>query len=252
MTSGPDLAGRWGRLTEPVFLLGTLALTTVGTVFSLRLWQADPRVPFVLSGDAGFVGTMVKTTLDQGWYLNNPALGAPFGVQFHDIPYGADNLQLLMIKALGLVSHDWALVMNAYFLLTFALVAAAAYVVFRQLRLSTWTSAGLATLFSLLPFHFFNGQTFLWVSGYFAVPLGAFLVLDALGWDVWGPPLPARVADEQPAQMAGEGDDVRRHRLGRHLLRALHHDPGRLRGRARPGGAPEPGESGSRRRSWWR
>ena len=171
-----------------------MALTTVGTVFSLRLWQADPRVPFALSGDAGFVATMVKTTLDHGWYLNNPALGAPFGAQFHDIPYGADNLQLLMIKALGLVTHDWALVMNAYFLLTFALVAAAAYVVFRQLRLSTWTSAGLATLFSLLPFHFFNGQTFLWVSGYFAVPLGAFLVLDALGWDVWGPPLPARVA----------------------------------------------------------
>lgn len=188
--AAPGRRSAW--LAEPAFLVGTLCLTAAAVTFALRLWKADLRVPFIYSYDANFIAATIKGTIENGWYLRNPSLGAPFGLEFHDFPLGGENLQFLVIKGLGMVSGDWALVMNVYFLLTFAFVAAVAYVVLRQLRLSRSISMGVATLFTVLPYHFIPAESHLFQSGYFAVPLGAFLVLDILGWDLWGPPFLAR------------------------------------------------------------
>jgi len=175
---------------EAAYLLGTVLTTLTGAAFVLRLWRADWRVPFIYSFDGFFDGMLIKGVLDHGWYLRNPALGAPFGLRFEDFPLGGDNLQFVVIKALGLFSDDWALVMNVYFLLSFVLISAATYVVARQLGVGRAPALVVATLFSFLPYHFAVGE--LLQSTYFAVPLGAFLLLDALGWEVWGPPFLSR------------------------------------------------------------
>ncbi|MEO7442970.1 MAG: hypothetical protein ABIW46_05485, partial [Acidimicrobiales bacterium] len=173
---------------EAGFLAGTVAVTTLAVTMVLRLWQADLGVPFVYFFDALFNATTVKSVVDHGWFLDNPALGAPYGLELHDFPLGGDNLQFLMIKGLGLFSDNWAVVMNAYFLLGFVLVAATAYAVLRQIGACRWMALAMASLFSLLPYHFVLGEAQLFQSAYFAVPLGAFLVLDALGWDLWRRP----------------------------------------------------------------
>jgi hypothetical protein len=180
---------------EAAFLAGTLLTTALGAIVVLKLWNADLRVPFFYSFDGYFDGLVIKGILEHGWYLHNPSVGAPFGLSLHDFPLGGDNLQWLVIKALGMFSRDWALVMNAYFLLSFAMIATAAYVVVRQLGLSRGLSLPVATLFSFLPYHFGAGELVL--STYFAVPLGGFLVLDAMGWDVWGPPFLSRAGADR-------------------------------------------------------
>jgi phosphoglycerol transferase len=184
-------------VVEAGFLVGTVLTTLAGATFVLQLWRANWRVPFYYAYDSIFDGMLIKGVLDHGWYQRNPQLGAPFGLRFEDFPLGGDNLQFLLIKALGVFTDDWALVFNLYFLLSFVLISAAAYVVARQAGAGRGPALVVGTLFSFLPYHW--GVAELLQATYFAVPLGAFLVLDALGWDVWGPPFLARAAPEGPA-----------------------------------------------------
>lgn len=154
-----------------------MTVTGGAVFFVLQLWRASPRVPFAYAGDANVNATIIKGIIETGWYQRIPSLGAPAGYDMHDFPLGGDNLQLLLIKGLTFLTHDWALVANTYYLLTFALVSAVTYLVFRRLSLGRGLSLGLATVFSLLPYHFIPGQAHLLLSGYLVVPLGALLVL---------------------------------------------------------------------------
>jgi phosphoglycerol transferase len=183
-------------LIEAAYLLATVLTTSAAATFVLRLWNADWRVPFRYQFDGFIDGLLVKGVLDHGWYLRNPAVGAPFGLRFEDFPLGGDNLQFVAIKVLGRFSGDWALVMNAYFVLSFPVIAAATYLVARQAGVARWPALVVGVLFSFLPYHFAVGE--LLQSTYWSVPLGAFLVLDALGWDVWGPPFLRRAGAGVP------------------------------------------------------
>ena len=194
MRPGRRTAGR-GSI-EAAYILATVLTTGAAATFVLRLWNLDWRVPFLYRFDGFIDGMLVKGVLDHGWYLRNPALGAPFGLRLEDFPLGGDNLQFLTIKVLGLFSGDWAVVMNAYFLLSFPVIAAAAYVVARQAGVSRGPALVIGVLFSFLPYHFAVGE--LLQSTYYSVPLGAFLILDALGWDVWGPPFLRRAGAGMP------------------------------------------------------
>ena len=178
--------------------MASSVLTAVAVTMALRLWQSDPGVPYVYFFDGLFHGAVVKSVVDHGWFLSNSSLGAPSGLSLHDFPMGGENLQYLMLKGLGLFSDNWAAVMNAYFLAGFALVATCAHVVFRQIGASRRTAIAMAVLFSVLPYHFVLGESQLFQSTYFAVPLGSFLVLDALGWNVWRAPFLSRAAVGQP------------------------------------------------------
>ncbi len=167
-----------------------MALALVAAIWTLRLWRGDLQVPFSYENDGQFYAVLVKEVI-HGWYFTNPRLGAPFGSELLDFPQGGDQLSFLIIKALGLVWSDWALVMNLFFLLTFPLVALSAYAVMRSLRASPPAATVCASLFALLPYHFWQGEFHLVLSAYYAVPLGCYLVLASYR----GEPLFARRAD---------------------------------------------------------
>lgn len=186
------------RRAELVFFSLNLFVTAVTAAFALRLWEATARIPFAYSFDSLFHSAMIKGTIENGWYLDNPALGAPHGLKLHDFPLGGENLQVAILKALSVFSRNWALVLNSYFLLGFLLVSAVAYVVLRQIGLPWWLAVCMANLFCLLPYHFVAGELQLFQATYFAVPLGAFLVLDMLGWDLWRGPFLARAEQGRP------------------------------------------------------
>src|SRR5690242_20382529 len=97
------------------------AVSLAAAVLFLHLWKADLRVPFDYGGDALSFELVVKSVVDHGWYLSNPDVGAPFGLEMHDFPF-ADSLHLVVIKVMSWFSHDWALLFNLYFLLGFPLI----------------------------------------------------------------------------------------------------------------------------------
>jgi hypothetical protein len=163
--------------------LATVVLAALGAYLALELWNADLAVPFRYTqmDDTKFYFGLVKDILDHGWYEHNPNLGAPFGQAIYDFPQGADNLNFLLIKAIGLFSGSYALVTNVFFLLTFPLTALSAYYASRRLGLRAPIAVVCSVLFSLLPYHFYRHESQVLLSAYYAVPLGAYLFLALFG-----------------------------------------------------------------------
>jgi phosphoglycerol transferase len=148
---------------------------------ALHLWDATWRVPFDYSGDATQNQVFIKGVLENGWYQHNPSLGAPLGQTLYDFPViSGDNLQILLIKALGIFTSDSALVMNLFFLLTFPLAALTAFASARLLGLTRPAAVVLATLFALLPYHFIRGEFHVFIGAYYAVPISAYLAITAM------------------------------------------------------------------------
>ena len=171
--------GEFALTREGVVVVG---LTLACVAWALQLWRADLSVPlrYAPADDAKFYLMLVKGIIDHGWYLTNSSLGAPFGQHLYDYPQGGDNLSLLMIRGLALLSSNPALVANAFFLLTFALVSLSCYLVLRRLGVTAAVATVVTVLFSLLPYHFFRGESQLLLSAYYSVPVSALMFLELL------------------------------------------------------------------------
>ena len=148
----------------------------------MELWRANLHVPFVYdNNDSLYEFMTVKALLENGWILTNPNLAAPFGQESYDFPaHSGDSLSLLIVKALGIFSGDFALVTNVFFLLCFPLIAVVSYFVLRRLGISEWVAVVISVLFTVLPARFDNGEEHLFLGAYYAVPVGCYLVLRQL------------------------------------------------------------------------
>src|ERR671937_795903 len=136
-----------------------MAAAMLGAVIVLRLWHADLRVPFSYVDDGNLAHMFVKEILHGGWYERTPQLGAPSGQELYDYPVlNGDTLNVLVIKVLGLFSSDSSVVLNLFYLLTYPLVALAAFLVLRRLRLSRPVALVCSILYTLLPYHFLRGE----------------------------------------------------------------------------------------------
>jgi phosphoglycerol transferase len=144
---------------------------------SARLWRADLYVPFRYDNDAEGTLMVVKAIIDHGWVQENPSLGAPFGQTYYDFPIGGDNLNFALIWLLARFSANAALVTNLFFLLTFALVAVAAWFVLEDLGVRRPIAFAGAVLYALTPFHLSRSENHLLLSSYFVLPIAFYLGL---------------------------------------------------------------------------
>ena len=209
-------------------------------------------VPLQADGDGLFSLMLAKLLDTQAWLGVNHDLAYPFGSSTYDQPtHYADFTQLLMLKLLTGMTDSPGAVVNVFFLLTFPLVAASAYAVLRALGFARPVVAACAVVYALLPFHFLRGEGHLFLSAYYAAPIGAWLVLGVMG----RVPLALRRAGERGvARLADARDADHRGRLracgivGRLLRRA---DRGARAGRRGGAGAgrlaPEGGAPGGDR-----
>ena len=157
----------------------------LGAVLALRLWHAHLGVPFSYGGDALFYEAIVKGALDHGWVISNPDLGAPSGLDLQDFPlFSVAVVPFLIIKAVGvLTGGDVAHTINLYFLLTFSLASASAYLLLRWLRVTRLVAVACGALFAIAPYHLWHGQGHLLASSYYLVPAGVYLTLALLRGD---------------------------------------------------------------------
>lgn len=121
------------------------------------------------SGDPFFTSWLIKRLIDGAWYFNSTYTGFPFVSTFLDYP-SSDLGNLFVLKLLGLLTHDFVLTQNLYFLLGFSVTAAVSVLVLQKLGLTVINAIIGAVLFTFLPFHFLRlGHLF--YTWYFHVPL---------------------------------------------------------------------------------
>jgi len=128
----------------------TTALCLSIMFFTLNLWAADLRIPFAYHGDALSASALIKGVTENGWYLTNPMVGAPSGGDLRDYPF-SESLHWLTIKLISAFSHDFAVTVNLFYLLTFPLAALLAVCVLTSFGVSAPAAVVAGLLFAFLP-----------------------------------------------------------------------------------------------------
>jgi phosphoglycerol transferase len=174
-------------LRSRVSIATLLLIATVWLSYAYRLDRnPDLSIPFDYSGgDEVAVLFYVKSIMDHGWYFENRALAAPFGLEMYDFP-NTGILHFLLIRFMALFTEDPFRVLNLAFLATFPLTIFTAFWFFGLLKISPIPSLSGATLFALLPYHFYRGESHFFLSCYYTLPLGMMI-----SWIVYqnAPPL---------------------------------------------------------------
>jgi phosphoglycerol transferase len=165
------------RMTRASQYIIAAILSALVLCFLLKLWRADLHVPFHYNGDALLHAMFIKGIVENGWYWHHPSLGAPGGLEMYDFP-AVDNSAAVVIAFIGLFTKHPFLVLNIFYLLTYPLVTISALYVFRQLGFSYATSLFGSLLYTFLPYHFMRGESHLFLSAYYFIPL----VVLVLAW----------------------------------------------------------------------
>jgi phosphoglycerol transferase len=154
---------------------------TLGALFSFEFasvlllgWPTglipSVRLPYVFAGDGLLVQWLAQRAIE-GWIFTNPRSGFPFGSDLYDYP-GSDSGSFLIYKILGFLTHSGFSAVDLYFLLSFPIVFAVAFVVLRSFGIRKIYSAMSAVLFTFAPFHFsrlfYGHDLYTW---YFGIPL---------------------------------------------------------------------------------
>jgi phosphoglycerol transferase len=153
------------------------AVVAVAVTIVYKLWNVRPNVPAAYDGDGLFGDYLTKTLRDYGWILHNPRVGAPFSGNLYDYPPGGENIHYLSMKVLGYVLPSYAATQHAYFILSFFLVALAAYFVARYLKLGVGASLIVGVLYSFAPYHQAHGEAQITRSAYYIVPIVTLVIL---------------------------------------------------------------------------
>ena len=168
----------WRPALRVVFEAGlVVTVVLLPLIYVFRLWERGFRVPFSYVGDANFYAGVTANIIENGWYQETDRLGAPFGQELYDFALGGDNFHWLMIRLLALFSQDWALVNNAFYLLTFPLAALSAFFASRWLGARTMAALTAGVLFAFIPYHFIRGAGHLVLASYAIVPIGVVLAV---------------------------------------------------------------------------
>ena len=167
------------RQRELLWVLATALIVTLVAIVDLELWKMSPGVPlFGSTGDSGYFLASVKGVVEHGWFWSNPDLGTPFGQSNLDFPTAfGDTLHYVLIRALEIPFDNPVHIFNAFFLLSFPLIAISAYVVLRDLGAAPPAALVTAVLFAWLPYHLLRNTGHLFLSAYYAVPFGVWLVV---------------------------------------------------------------------------
>lgn len=159
------------RVRSVSLYLGTIlvGMLIVGSLFDLR--KSVRSYPYDYLGDSLFYHLMVKGVIDHGWYLTNPSLGAPGGLDMRDVPSSDNNFHMLLVKLLSLRTNNYPSVLNNFFLLTFPLTIVAMLYALRRLGVSWLAGIWATLLFTMLPYHFTRGEQHLFLAAYWQIPL---------------------------------------------------------------------------------
>ncbi len=154
--------------------LATVVLGVALLVLAFRLWRANLDVPFQNNGDTIVSQLWVLNLLENGWYAYSERAGAPHGQNLNDFP-AVEGLNFLLLWGISLGGGNVYQVVNLFYLATYVLAALTALFVLRRLGVGHLPALVGGLLFAFLPYHFLRGESHLFLSAYYLVPLSLLL-----------------------------------------------------------------------------
>lgn len=164
------------RIKQASQYVAAAVLCLVMLCLFFKIWRADLHVPFYYIGDSLFYAMSTKGLIENGWYWQNPSLGAPGILQMYEFPT-FDNGVVVVMLLISMFTSNPFLVMNLYYLLSFPLITLTSLYVLRQFNLSYLPALFGSLLYAFLPFHFLRNQHHLVLNAYYVVPFGIMVVL---------------------------------------------------------------------------
>ncbi len=151
------------------------AVTLLGVCLALDVFRKDLSIPFEYAHDAFLVTVPIKTTIQEGWWLQSERLGAPMRMEFYDYPSNP-SLHIAIIKLMAMFDNNAFRLLNWYFLISFPLIAICTLAAFKTMKMPLWPSVFLSMVFAFAPYHFWRGESHLWLGCYFTVPLSMIII----------------------------------------------------------------------------
>jgi phosphoglycerol transferase len=175
-----DAKPRWYTQTRVKTLAGylsalALCLLVLSQVYDLGSHRRN--MPYFYHSDTMFYHIVVKSVIDNGWFLTNPLMGAPGQLDLRDVPTSDNNFHFLLIKLLAGKTSYYVAVLNYFYLLSFPLTLLCTLFVLRQLKLSWLVAVAASLLYTFWPYHFTRGQHHLFLSAYWQIPLMVLVLL---------------------------------------------------------------------------
>ena len=169
-------------LGEAAWALGAALVSMIVAVWALGVTTTNIGQRWTTGSDDQILHYTLFTSATQAFpFATNQNLGFPHGLNaFFSAQF--DVSSALVVSLLARLTDNGFLLLNVFYVLTFAGVAVTGYMFFRALRVRPWISALVAVVFSLAPYHFWRleaGHAFL--ANYWAIPLIGILVLVVAG-----------------------------------------------------------------------
>jgi len=158
-----------------------IIITSIAVILIYQLWNLNPRVPILYSGDGLLTLNGLRNMRFGTWYWSTDKLGAPLGQDLHDFPAVADNLHLVILWIGVKLFRDEVLTFNLYFFGSYLLTTIGGYIGARILHLKRPAAVLVGVIYAFLPYHYIQGPGHLYLSAYWSIPLWvAFLVRELM------------------------------------------------------------------------
>lgn len=128
------------------------------------------RSPLEYSGDVVGVFSEIKNLTFGNTLYYNPNLAAPFGSN-QTLTMKGYLFHYVFMHILAFFTKDAALILNAFYFLTFFVIMWAAYFALRLVGIHPYISAVLSIVYSCLPYHFFRYEQHIYLGAYYVVPM---------------------------------------------------------------------------------
>jgi len=160
--------------------IAAIVLCSLILFFVMNLGRADMNIPFMYDGDGlNAQAVIFKGIIDNGWYVTNNSLGAPYGSKEYDFMVCQNlNLHCFFIKIFSFFSKSYGFIMNIYFLLAFIFITVTSLYVFLRFKIFAPVAITTSLLFTFLPYHFFRGEGHFFLGTYYIIPLAVMLILE--------------------------------------------------------------------------
>lgn len=157
---------------------GLLAIVIVAIqLLGLRAYGVDRLdMPLVFHGDALHHLAVARAIVDHGWWWHITRLGAPFELDMYLFPVGAV-IDYVFFWLLSLFSNDPVVIVNSFWVASFALTGVSACWSLRRLGIPPLVAFGGSILYAFLPGAFYRNTSHLMLVYYSVPPAMAMCVL---------------------------------------------------------------------------